>query len=301
VPGQLSPAPGGLAAVHGSENAAVDALAPALDAEEVARSHAEELLAAALAYAPRTIPLWAPRARVPCPGKSPSVGAGWPTWRATPETIRAWWADHPADNLGIRTGAGLIVLDVDPRAGGDDVLADLEHEHAELPVTVTCATGGGGRHLYFRGPRDLASFDLGAGVEVKAAGHQVVAPPSVHPQTGVFYQWAEGRAPGDLGLAQLPPWVSAGRQERRERPSRTPTSEWVALVRDGLTDGERNNGLARLVGHLLAKDVDARLAAELAHVVNERGRPPLPTREVDQVVASICGREVRRRQTAGAR
>ncbi len=94
--------------------------------------------------------------------------------------------------------------------------------------------------------------------------------------------------------------MSAGRQERRERPSRTPTSAWVALVRDGLTDGERNNGLARLVGHLLAKDVDARVAAELAHVVNERCCPPLPGGEVDAIVRSIAGREVRRRK-AGAR
>lgn len=290
-----------LAAVHGSENAAVDALAAALDAEEVARSHAEELLAAALAYAPRTIPLWAPRARVPCPGKSPSVGAGWPTWRATPETIRAWWADHPHDNIGVRTGNGLVVLDIDPRAGGDDVLSDLEHEHGDLPATVECRSGGGGAHYYYLGPRDLASYDLGAGVEVKAAGRQVVAPPSAHPVTGALYEWEPGRAPGDLALAQLPPWVSAGRQERRERPSRTPASEWVALVRDGLTDGQRNNGIARFVGHLLSKNVDARLVAELAHLVNGRSRPPLEAREVDQVVESIAGREVRRRQTGGAR
>ncbi len=198
-------APNGLlAAAHGSENAAVDTLSAALDAGEVARSHAGELLTAALRYAPRTIPLWAPRARVPCPGKSPSVGAGWPAWRATPETIRAWWGDHPADNVGVRTGGGLVVIDVDPRAGGDDVLGDLEHEHGDLPATVTCQTGGGGRHLYFRGPRDLPSYDLGAGLEVKAAGRQVVAPPSVHPTTGALYEWEAARAPGDLALAQLP-------------------------------------------------------------------------------------------------
>jgi len=289
-----------LAEAHGGEEAAVDALRDALDAQETTptRSHAEELLAAALRYAPRTIPLWAPRAPAPCPGKSPSVGAGWPTWKATPDTIRAHWRDHPSDNVGVRTGGGLVVLDIDPRAGGDDVLADLEHEHGELPPTVTCQTGGGGRHLYFRGPRDLASYDLAAGVEVKATGRQVVAPPSVHPTTGALYTWQPGRGPGDLPLAELPAWVSAGRQGRPERPAATPTSEWVAIVRDGLTDGERNTGLARLVGHLLAKDVDVRLAAELAHLVNQRARPPLAGREVDAVVRSIAGREVSRRKAS---
>jgi hypothetical protein len=292
-----------LAEDHGCEDAAVDALRDALDAQETTppRSHGDELLAAALRYAPRSIPLHAPDARVPGAGKAPSVGAGWPTWKATPEAIRAWWGDHPHDNVGVRTGGGLVVLDVDPRGGGDVCLADLEHDHGELPATVECQTGGGGRHLYFRGPRDLPSFDLGAGAEIKAHGRQVVAPPSVHPETGALYQWSPGRAPGDLALAELPAWVSAGREERRERPSRTPTSEWVAIVGDGLAAGERNQGLARLVGHLLAKDVDARLVAELAHLVAARCRPPLGAREVDQVVASICGREIRRRQTGGAR
>jgi hypothetical protein len=279
-----------LAEELGSEDAAVDALRDAFNAEEITQPegdpHAAALLAAALAYAPCTVPL---------EGKRPTIRE-WPNWAATPEAIREWWAGHPRANVGIRTGNGLVVLDIDPRAGGDDVLADLEHEHGELPATVECRTGGGGRHLYLRGPHDLTSFDLGAGVEVKAAGRQVVAPPSVHPTTFAIYEWEPGHAPGDLPRADLPAWVTAGRQERRERPSRTPTSEWVALVRDGLTDGQRNQGVA----HLLAKDVDAYLAAELAHLVNERNRPPLEYREVDNIVQSIAGRELHRRK-GGAR
>lgn len=248
------------------------------------------LLDAALYYAPRTVPL---------DGKRPTI-TDWPNWQATPKAINAHWARCPRANVGIRTGGGLVVFDIDPRAGGDDVLADLEHEHGELPATVECRTGGGGRHLYLAGPHDLPSFDLGAGVEIKAAGRQVVAPPSVHPTTFAIYEWETDRAPGEIERAQLPGWVTAGRQERRGRPSRTPTSEWVALVRDGLTDGQRNQGLARLVGHLLAKDVNARLVAEIAHLVNERNRPPLEDREVDNIARSIAGRELRRGK-AGAR
>lgn len=161
-------------------------------------------------------------------------------------------------------------------------------------------TGGGGRHLYFRGPRDLPSFDLGAGVEIKAAGRQVVAPPSVHPDTAARYEWAEGRGPGVIELAALPDWIAACAPAATSRPKATPASEWVAMVRDGLPDGQRNAGLARIVGHLLARDVDARLVAELAHLVNGRCRPPLEVREVDRIVASIAGREIRRRK-AGAR
>jgi hypothetical protein len=71
-------------------------------------------------------------------------------------------------------------------------------------------------------------------------------------------------------------------------------SEWVRIVRDGLSEGERNSGLARLVGHLLARDVDVRLVAELSHLVNQRCRPPLAGAEVDRIVGSIAGRQVRR-------
>ena len=250
------------------------------------------LLDAALRYAPRTIPL-EPR------GKRPNVGRDWPSWVATPDSIRAHWQRHPDSNVGVRTGRGLVVLDIDPRAGGDDNLADLEHEHGDLPPTIAVQTGGGGRHLYFRGPKDVASCDLGAGVEVKAAGRQVVAPPSLHPDTGALYEWAPDHAPGQVPLADLPAWITAERVS--SGPQRTPTSEWIAIVRDGLPTGGRNHGLARLVGHLLARDIDARLAHEIAHLINTaRCTPPLSRREVDAIVESIAGREAHKR-TRGRR
>jgi hypothetical protein len=75
-----------------------------------------------------------------------------------------------------------------------------------------------------------------------------------------------------------------------------PASTWVAMVNRGLPEGERNGGLARLVGHLLARDVDARLVGALVHLVNTRCRPPLPENEVDRIVESIAGRELRKRR-----
>jgi hypothetical protein len=240
------------------------------------------LLGAALYYAPRTVPL---------AGKRPTI-TDWPTWAATPETIRAHWQREPRANVGVRTGNGLVVLDIDPRAGGDDVLADLEHEHGELPATVECRTGGGGRHLYFAGPLDLASFDLGAGVEVKAAGRQVVAPPSVHPETAVFYEWEPGHAPGDLPRADLPAWITAGRQQGGEAAAPT---VWQAMLRDGIQEGARNGSLASVAGHLLRRWVDVDLVVLLVHQVNERScRPPLPRGEVDRIIDSVASCEARR-------
>lgn len=240
------------------------------------------LLDAALYYAPRSIPV---------EGKRPTI-RDWPNWPATPEAIRAHWQRAPTANVGIRTGNGLVVLDIDPRAGGDDVLADLEHEHGELSPTVECRTGGGGRHLYLAGPHDLPSFDLGAGVEVKAAGRQVVAPPSVHPTTFAIYEWEPGRGPGEIERAELPAWITAGRQTSGEAAAPT---VWQAMLRDGIPEGTRNSSLASVTGHLLRRWVDVDLVALLVHQVNERScRPPLPRGEVDRIIDSIESCEARR-------
>ena len=71
------------------------------------------------------------------------------------------------------------------------------------------------------------------------------------------------------------------------------------IVRDGLAEGERNDGLARLTGHLLRRYVDVDLVGELVTLVNGRCRPPLDIEEVDQIVESIAAIELRRRERAG--
>jgi len=195
------------------------------------------LAAAALDYLPRTIPL--------AEGTKRPIHKDWAAWPATPETVACWWRQRPDSNIGIRTGGGLVVVDLDPRHDGDRSLAQLEHGHGPLPPTLTAATGGGGRHLYYRGPRDLRSFLLGDGLEVKSCGHQVVAPPSVHPETGRVYRWDGGRFDPAL-IAPLPAWVallererrasvrdvSRGpvREQRRDRLGDIPASEYVPAL-----------------------------------------------------------------------
>ncbi|RMH83120.1 MAG: hypothetical protein D6683_02445 [Actinomyces sp.] len=118
--------------------------------------------------------------------------ADWPR-RATTDAqvIIDWLEGHPGDNIGILTGerSGIWVLDIDPRNGGDEALADLEAQHGQIDAGVEVLTGGGGRHLYFRYPADrrVHSGPLALGLDVKADGGQVLAPPSVHPDTGRPY------------------------------------------------------------------------------------------------------------------
>jgi hypothetical protein len=249
------------------------------------------LSAAALRYAERGWPVF------PCAGKRPITAHGLHDATVDPGLVAGWWEQWPDANVGVRTGdaSRLVVLDVDGDDGNES-LRRLEAEHVQLPRTLSVVTPRGGAHLYFRHPgatvRNSAGA-LGHGLDVRGDGGYVIAPPSTGPN-GRRYEPDE-RAP----IAGMPGWLRqllAGADAGGARP-RTCVSEWgVGIVRDGLPEGERNTGLARLVGHLLARDVNAHLVAEIAHLVNARARPPLDAGEVDRVVESIAGREIRRRR-----
>src|SRR5688572_26066186 len=70
------------------------------------------------------------------------------------EQIVSWWRRWPKANVAIATGdkSKLLVVDVNPRNGGDITLKLLEAERGSLPETVESRTGGGGRHLLFSYP-----------------------------------------------------------------------------------------------------------------------------------------------------
>ena len=109
--------------------------------------------------------------------------------------IRNWWNASPDANVGIATGSrsGIIVLDIDPRNGGNRTLKRLKKDLGPLPDTVIARTGGGGRHLVFKYPpfsvrKDTSGKKFGKGVDILSDGCIMVAPPSLH-ATGKRYRW----------------------------------------------------------------------------------------------------------------
>jgi hypothetical protein len=234
--------------------------------------------AAALRYAARGWRVLPLRGKVPLAGSNGCHGA---------TTDRGAISDWPPGvNVGIATGHGFVVLDVDPRHGGIDALEELERRYGELPATAAVESGGDGWHYYFAAA-GLGCSKLFPGLDLKGAGGYVVAPPSVHPLTGCAYRWEDKREP-----VPLPAWLERLLRDRQNGRAR-PASEWHELARDGVSEGERNIACARLAGHLLGRGVDSHVALELVRAWNAtRNRPPLADAEVIRAVESIAAREL---------
>lgn len=255
----------------------------------------QEMLEAALDYLARgwcVIPL-RPRDKRPL--------RRWQRYQERPPArheVIDWFRRWPAANLAIVTGlvSDLVVLDVDPAHGGDASLTRLQRRHGALPVTLTAETGGGGHHLYFHHPghRLPNRAGLAPGLDLRADGGYVVAPPSVHP-SGIGYRWRRGCAPGECEPAPLPAWLIADPGTDEGGPRGHPPGHWSRLIAEGVEQGRRNQTVASLAGHLLQHRLDATVVTALLLCWNRaRCRPPLADEEVSRTVDSIARREAGR-------
>ncbi len=151
-----------------------------------------------------------------------------------PQRVASWWQQWPQANIGARVPPSLFVLDIDPRHGGHQRLAQLEADHGPLPPTRISVSGrgDGGQHRWFLHPGGpLSAARLGHGLDVKTQAGYVLLPPSRHPATGRPYTWAEptpdpARVPGWLHRLLVPP--PAAPTHRRPLPRSHGQGESVA-------------------------------------------------------------------------
>ncbi|OJF10054.1 bifunctional DNA primase/polymerase [Couchioplanes caeruleus] len=133
-----------------------------------------------------------------------------------PHRITAMVHAVPGGMLAIRTGhvSDLAVIDIDPRNGGR-ILPDL------MTPTRCVYTGSGGWHLYYRHPGGTLAAKLRGypGIDIKADGGYVVAPPSLHPSTRRPYRWV-----GHWPVNEMPAPLIASARPAEAPPAATPAA-----------------------------------------------------------------------------
>ena len=242
-----------------------------------------DLLQAALSYAARGWPVF------PCKpgGKTPLTTHGFQDATTDEATIRGWWQSTPAANIGIATGtAGLVVIDIDCKdnVSGIESWRDLCVDLHLTENTPTVETPSGGQHLYYlAGDTEIrnSAGKLGPGLDVRAVGGYVVAPPSRTPEGE--YSWAMGASLDDVAIPEFPSVLVV----LLRAPA--PVAPITLVTGESISQGSRNETLASLAGTMRRRGmtpeaIEAALLAENTVKCN----PPLLDDEVIKIAASVA-------------
>jgi len=254
-----------------------------------------EFLDAALLYASMGWPVFPLQPRQ----KDKFAVSSWKNECSTDEAqIREWWGRNPNYNIGIATGNGLCVIDVDDKPDkhpvlGSDMLRDWELDHGEISETCCVKTGTGGMHYYFNvGDTRISGCQSDTiFIDLRCDGNYIVAPPSIHPDTGQPYTW-------DISPEDMPPakatstdkaciqWVYDNRRGADKDGKRGK----VKVPKERVRDGEgRNNFLYEQGCSARAKGSDDdTIAAWLSTLNQMKCDPPLPEAELKKIINSVC-------------
>jgi hypothetical protein len=194
--------------------------------------------------------------------KRPLVRQGFHAATTDTDRVLDAWTTRPMANVGIATGSvsGLVVIDVDvDREKGLDgsvAMRNLAETLGPLTDRLVARTPRGGWHLYFAhcgASIPKSESRLGPGIDVRADGAYIVAPPSRSAVGAWSWSLSEGRV--EPILADLPvlpeAWAEAMRKrDRTAAPSHTRDAKYVrAAIRDELqavrsaAEGTRNSTL----------------------------------------------------------
>ena len=147
------------------------------------------LMGAALQYAAWMWPVFPLGAR----SKKPAIpkeqgGHGFQDATTDRGGVRSWWNRNPRYNIGIATGHRFDVIDVDPKAGGNESLTELLAAHRIPTVHAVARTGSGGLHLYIKLRRARNGAAILPGVDYRGLGGYVAVSPSTR-GPGQTYTW----------------------------------------------------------------------------------------------------------------
>lgn len=238
------------------------------------------------------------------PKKKFPTGKAWQnTATSDPEVAASRWEGRPDHNIGLLLGPKSGVIDVEcDGEGAEEKL--LELFDGEIPACPTWSSSRGKHRLFKWSDRlpvqDKNNFKIG-NLEFRTGNGgmaaQSVMPPSVHP-SGEQYKW--DITPEDAEPPEIPSSVLVKIINELGDKASGNGKAYEEVVEGGVSEGNRNNSMASLIGKRLHNMVELSadaVGAELqfALVMNSQNSPPLPENEVRAIFKSILKREQTRR------
>jgi putative DNA primase/helicase len=234
-------------------------------------------------------------AKCKSPGKHPRTFTGLKEASTDTKQILKWFRQTPDANVGGLTGeaSGVLVVDVDPKSGGDLSLTDLIEAYGdEWLDTLKVRTGSGGFHFFFEYPKGLdlrnTAGKIAPGIDTRANGGYVVLPSSKH-VSGNRYELLD-----DVRALPLPEWLL----ERLTATKTQPPAKVInfqarerATSGSVIPDGQRNHRLFKVGCAVWGKGEAEHLPdlhAQMLEVNARRCSPPLDDAEVAKLAANIA-------------
>lgn len=160
--------------------------------------------------------------------KQPYTKHGFKDASHDPAQIEVWWEAHPEAMIGLALPRGTVVIDIDPRGGGDRRALE-QLVGGALPRTLEAQSGrGDGAHLWFSTSSSNLSQKTNflTGIDARIAGKgYVIAPPSLHPATGQPYRWLN-----NADIAPLPRAIERLLTSRRAPTESIPRKSFRSSV-----------------------------------------------------------------------
>jgi hypothetical protein len=213
-----------------------------------------------------------------CRCKAPLTRHGLKGAETDPRTVIRYWARHPDANIGVATGgSGPDVLDVDVSHGKPGAASLNQAIRAGLvpPPMASVRTGSGGAHYYYLGTGQRNGSLPAYGLDYRAEGGYVIAPPSsVHGRPYVLVSHGGEPASVDFGR------IREHFQPQSQRPAYSPRAgqplghlvQMIAGLPDG--HGRGANGKTLWAMARAYEAGDAATADAIAEAAIERGLTP---------------------------
>lgn len=215
--------------------------------------------------------------------KTPLTKSGFKDATTDLQKIKEWWTKYPTALIGYAVPENKLIIDVDPRNGGD--INDVITRFGQLPNTPTVLTPSGGQHYYFTTDTPLrnTASKLAPGIDTRGTGGYVILPGSALAD-GRRYTFEANAAPNNAPIAKLPPALVNVLYEAK--PVTAPNKP---LGVHTVIEGGRNDYLARKAGQLRRLGLNENLILEAIIAENEAVcSPPLDIEELRTIARSIA-------------